>query len=224
MGCFVIFVLAWCWFNATQSKPHKVVKHLKENLNISKTFIILILLFGSRIGHGQIEIRGTVISEITKETPWYDYTIKPNILEHPTSFPDEKGNFLIEFLEPNKEYEIIISSIGYEDQKFNVKTNDGITYKTFELKVDCFYSGEKAEVDWKNGNAQFLLNGSIAPIANTKADNRFEKKYNIEYYDFGCMITNYECIILYNKKMAELMDERFGQKWRKEARKGIIGI
>ena len=32
MECFVIFVMAWCWCNATESKPHNVVKHMKKNL------------------------------------------------------------------------------------------------------------------------------------------------------------------------------------------------
>jgi hypothetical protein len=34
MECFVIFVMAWCWFKATESKPHNVVhKLMKEHLN-----------------------------------------------------------------------------------------------------------------------------------------------------------------------------------------------
>ena len=34
MECFIIFVMAWCWFNATESKPHNVVKQF--NINIVK--------------------------------------------------------------------------------------------------------------------------------------------------------------------------------------------
>ena len=29
MECFVIFVMAWCWFNATESKPHNVSGNAK---------------------------------------------------------------------------------------------------------------------------------------------------------------------------------------------------
>jgi hypothetical protein len=32
MECFVIFVMAWCWFNATESKPHNVKGKLEEKL------------------------------------------------------------------------------------------------------------------------------------------------------------------------------------------------
>ncbi|MDC9721173.1 MAG: hypothetical protein PSN34_00185 [Urechidicola sp.] len=193
-------------------------------LSIKREIAILTLILFSGISFGQIEIRGKVVSELSKEVIWYGYTIKPNIDEHPTSYSDDEGNFIIKWLEPNKEYEIIISALGYEEQHFKVTTNDSIIYKTFELKGECIYSQEKAENDWNENSAQFLLFGSIAPIGNSKADNRFEKKYNIDYYDFGCVLSNYECIEIYNRKIAELMDEKFGKKWRKKARIDIIGI
>ena len=30
MECFVIFVMAWCWFNATESKPQNVMPHCRN--------------------------------------------------------------------------------------------------------------------------------------------------------------------------------------------------
>ena len=30
MECFVIFVMAWCWLNATESKPQNVSGYLKK--------------------------------------------------------------------------------------------------------------------------------------------------------------------------------------------------
>ena len=32
MECFVIFVMAWCWFNATESKPQNVSRDFMKNL------------------------------------------------------------------------------------------------------------------------------------------------------------------------------------------------
>ena len=32
MECFVIFVMAWCWFDATESKPQNVGGNLKKQL------------------------------------------------------------------------------------------------------------------------------------------------------------------------------------------------
>ena len=197
---------------------------MKKNLNIQKNIIKLILILVCGMSYGQVEIRGKVISELSKEALWYGYSIKPNIKEHPKSNPNESGEFVIEYLEPNKEYDIIISAVGYEDQIFKVKTNDSITYKNFELKVNCFYSAEKAEIDWEKGKPQFLIIGSIVPIRNTKSDNKFEKKYKIDYYNFGCEISNYECIEHYNQRIAELMDKKHGKKWRKKSRKDVVGI
>lgn len=151
------------------------------------------------------------------------YRIKPNIEKHPTSYSDENGSYIIEYLEPNKEYQIVLSIFGYDDQKFLVKTNDGITYKNFEVEPNCDWI-EKAKTDWKNNEAQFLLFGSIAPIMNTIADYKFEEEYNIQYYDFGCTPPAYECLVMYNEKIAEMMDEKFGKKWRKKARVDIIGL
>uniref|UniRef100_UPI004049B318 hypothetical protein n=2 Tax=Flavobacterium sp. TaxID=239 RepID=UPI004049B318 len=50
MECFVIFVMAWCWCNATESKPQNVVQHFgKQKMNlktlISIKFIIYIIGF-----------------------------------------------------------------------------------------------------------------------------------------------------------------------------------
>ena len=49
MECFVIFVMAWYWFNATESKPHNVSgkctethvrKETTEKMNIDKSKIL----------------------------------------------------------------------------------------------------------------------------------------------------------------------------------------
>ena len=36
MECFVIFVMAWFWFNATESKPQNVMRHLKKTKRLGK--------------------------------------------------------------------------------------------------------------------------------------------------------------------------------------------
>lgn len=37
MECFVIFVMAWCWCNATESKPHNFSRQFGATENINKT-------------------------------------------------------------------------------------------------------------------------------------------------------------------------------------------
>ena len=39
MECFVIFVMAWCWFNATESKPRNVVCNIFSELT-PKAFLL----------------------------------------------------------------------------------------------------------------------------------------------------------------------------------------
>src|SRR5574343_71381 len=41
MECFVIFVMAWFWLNATESKPHNVMSNLMRNIVIIFTFFFL---------------------------------------------------------------------------------------------------------------------------------------------------------------------------------------
>ncbi|AZQ44191.1 FEKKY domain-containing protein [Nonlabens ponticola] len=92
---------------------------------------------------------------------------------------------------------------------------------TFELKADCEYNAERAESDWKNGTANLLLVGSIAPIANSPSGNRFEKRFKVKYFDFGCEPPISECIEQYNERIFELMDEKYGNKWREKVRSDV---
>ena len=39
MECFVIFVMAWCWLNATESKPQNVGNKLKRKTENEKNII-----------------------------------------------------------------------------------------------------------------------------------------------------------------------------------------
>jgi len=194
---------------------------LKKNLNISKTLLKLTLILVCGISFGQTEIKGNVISSISKEKPISDIYVQELITKQPLMMADSLGNFQIEYLEPNKNYEIEISVFGYGKQKFDVETKSGINKVTLELKGDCEYNAERAESDWKKGTVNLLLVGSIAPIANSSSDKRFEKKYNINYFDFGCEPPIDECLKEYNKRIFELMDNKYGMKWRKKVRSDV---
>lgn len=202
-----------------------VVKHLNKNLNISKTLLKLTLILVCGISYSQVEINGYVKSSITDLRPISDVYIeqlksgKP-VLERMT-MADSTGFFRIENLEPNKFYEIKLTAFGYKDQVFEIKTNDGITKTTLTLEAGCEYSKKQADKDWKNGKPKLLLAGSIAPIANSLPDTKFEKKYAMEYFDFGCSPPIEECIKIYNERIFELMDKKYGMKWRKKVRSDV---
>ncbi|MFC0603295.1 FEKKY domain-containing protein [Winogradskyella pulchriflava] len=194
---------------------------MKKIPNILKTIIKLNLILVCGISFGQTEIKGKVISEISGKMPISEIYVQELVTKQPLTMADSLGNFRIEYLEPNKNYIIEINAIGYGKQTFNVKTKSGINNLTFELKADCEYNAERAETDWNNGNANLLLFGSIAPIANSPADNRFEKKFGIKYLDFGCEPPISECIKEYNERIFELMDKKYGMKWRKKVRSDV---
>ena len=194
---------------------------MKKKLHIQKNIIKLILILVCGITYGQTEIVGKVISGISEEKPISDIYVQELITKQPLIIADSLGNFRIEYLEPNKKYIIEISAFGYGKQKFDVETKSGINKVTFELKADCEYNVERAESDWKNGMANLLLVGSIAPIANSPSDKRFEKKFGIKYFDFGCEPPIDECLKEYNQRIFELMDKKYGMKWRKKVRSDV---
>ncbi|MGS2738733.1 FEKKY domain-containing protein [Sinomicrobium sp. M5D2P17] len=190
-----------------------------------KLLLNLTLILSYGISFAQIEINGQIKSSITDSNPITDIYIEQlnseKLVVERMTMADSSGYFKLENLEPNKLYEIKISTFGYEDQVFEIKTNDGITKTTLTLDAECEFSREKAESDWKNGQAKLLLIGSIAPIANSSTDNRFEKKFRIKYYDFGCEPPIQECVKIYNERIFELMDEKYGKKWRKKVRSDV---
>ena len=194
---------------------------MKKNLNIPKKIIKLILILVCGITYGQTEIVGKVISGVSGEKPISDIYVQELMSKQPLIMADSLGNFRIEYLAPNKKYIIEISAFGYGKQKFDVETKNGMNKVTFELKADCEYNAERAESDWKNGTANLLLIGSIAPIANSPSDKGFEKKFKIKYFDFGCEPPIDVCLKEYNTRIFELMDNKYGMKWRKKVRSDV---
>lgn len=95
-------------------------------------------------------------------------------------------------------------------------------------QVDCFYNGEYfgydlAQSDINAGRPRLLLSGGITPIIYT-TDEEFEKKYQVKYFDFGCIAIPDECILAYNSEIFQHLDTTFGKEWRKEIRKDVIGL
>jgi len=192
---------------------------LKKSLNISKTLLKLSLMLVCVISYSQVEINGNVKSSITNLRPISDIYIEQLKSEKPVlermTMADSTGFFRIENLEPNTLYEIKLSAFGYKDQVFEIKTNNGITKTTLTLKAGCEYSRQQAD------KPKLLIVGSIAPIAISTSDTKFEKKYGIKYFDFGCTPTIAECIKIYNERIFELMDKTYGMKWRKKVRSDV---
>jgi hypothetical protein len=189
---------------------------------MKKEIIFLIFLINYCTCFSQVELTGQLISERTKRIP-NEKNIYGKFEDSRKIYTDSLGKFVVKNLENNKKYNFEINSIEFGTVKFSFETSsENILSKTFELKADCEFSSETAKLDWKNKTAKLLLIGSIAPIANSKADKRFEKKYKIQYYDFGCVIPPIDCIIQYNETIIKLLDENYDNNWRSNVRKDVV--
>ncbi|RZK54032.1 MAG: hypothetical protein EOO87_11465 [Pedobacter sp.] len=104
------------------------------------------------------------------------------------------------------------------DEEIN---NSGPTKMTFIEKCDEVEKLYKA--DLKKGTIFLLLQGGIAPVVIT-TDKAFENKYQTYYYDFGCNAPNLDCLKKYNELVFIHLTELYGNKWKKEVRRDVIGL
>ena len=213
--------MAWCWCNATESKPQNVIPHLTK-IAMKKFIFLSIYLITIFHLNAQVKLDGKIISAKTKLKPSEEVMITVKETNE-KSFTDSLGNFTLYKLDKNKQYSMELFSFlyGKVSIEFETQNEDQLT-KTFEVIANCDFDGETAKNEWKNKSAKLYLIGSIAPIANSKNDKKFEKKYNIQYFDFGCTPAPLECIIEYNNEILKLMEIKYGEEWKKEIRKDVV--
>ena len=86
------------------------------------------------------------------------------------------------------------------------------------------YSVESAKKALGEGTASLIIVGGISPTVYV-GQERFKKKYGVDYYDFGCTP---ECsdqqMKLYNYTIFNWLEGRFGNKWQKDVRKDVVGL
>ena len=83
---------------------------------------------------------------------------------------------------------------------------------------------EKAfKSDSMNGNIFLLLQGGIVPVVNV-TDKHFEQKYEVHYFDFGCISPNDDCIKKYNFQVLDYLNSNHPKEWKNEIRKDVIGF
>lgn len=93
----------------------------------------------------------------------------------------------------------------------------------YSENVDCEKAVEFAESDIENGILILLLASGIAPYT-TVADADFAKKFNITFYDYGCIQPSEICMEKYNWKIFKYLTEKYGGKWQKEIRDDVVGF
>ncbi|KXX66877.1 carboxypeptidase regulatory-like domain-containing protein [Flammeovirga sp. SJP92] len=196
----------------------------QRRISLTVLFLIAFVL-PCNLSFAQGELHGYVKSSLTGLKPISSVYIEIVNLDKPIkeriTMVDSAGFYQFTNLEIGKIYSLKLSAFGYGKPQFDIKINSEVTVANLTLEANCDYSQEQADIDWKKNKTKLLLIGSIAPLPNTRADNRFEEKYNLEYYDFGCTPPIDECIKSYNERVFELMDHYYGKKWRKQVRKDV---
>ncbi|MEQ8423755.1 MAG: carboxypeptidase-like regulatory domain-containing protein, partial [Cyclobacteriaceae bacterium] len=124
---------------------------------------------------------------------------------------------------PTGELTINVIYLGYNgiDTTLNIQES---TELNFLITANCEFDKDRAQQDIRKNKVKLLLVGSIAPIANSKHDERFMKKYKIKYYDFGDEVIAMECIEEYNLEIFKFLDNMYGTDWRSEARTDVIAL
>lgn len=190
------------------------------------TLLILILLAGSINAQTRfVTIEGYLKTKIgNKEYPLENALI--TLLHHNRiSQTNKKGFFSFKHIS-SEVYRFDIPEIFPQkvDTAIVVSHSSPKTIK-IDLVIEnvCKASRDSALKDIEEGKVKLLLQSGIAPVAYT-TDSAFQKKYNLSYYDYGCIGEQRTCMQQYNRTIFTYLDETYGRKWRKEARKDVIGL
>ena len=89
---------------------------------------------------------------------------------------------------------------------------------------DEAYSAKIAKDKWLSGEANFLLQGGIAPVAYI-GQEKFKEKFGVDYEDFGCIThCSKSQMEEYNTVIMDYLTAKFGNEWLKYIRKDVPGL
>lgn len=137
---------------------------------------------------------------------------------------DSLGNFSFDVVKAGS-YKLELLEYEQSDSdllRLEVKDKP-ITNIELVAKVFCNLNKRIAKSDVEQGIPKLLLIGGIAPVY-LKDQEKTEKKYGFQYYDFGCTPPPKQCVLLYNQIVFKHLDEKFGKTWRNEVRSDVIGL
>ncbi|WP_405207102.1 carboxypeptidase-like regulatory domain-containing protein [Aquimarina sp. LLG6339-5] len=171
-----------------------------------------------------IEISGIVYSSVNNK-PLSDVIVSFDSRSRGAS-TNENGEFKYVYnLRSGDSIEKIETiAMGYKplDTIINVNSGKNINLNII-LKPHLGINRQQALDHIEIGKINLLLSGGIAPVV-YQSDEKFSKKYNLNFVEFGCEAVAEESLYEYNKTVFEYLDKKYGKKWRKEIRKDIIGL
>lgn len=97
----------------------------------------------------------------------------------------------------------------------------------FTNSIKSDFNQEGAKKDIKDEKVRILFPGGFGGMPNfdNEKDITFQKKYSVEFFSQGCIrMGEDENEEEYNQTFFTYLDEKFGNQWRNEIRKGAIGI
>ncbi|MDC8006077.1 hypothetical protein POV27_18640 [Aureisphaera galaxeae] len=149
--------------------------------NLIRPFVSILFLFVGVFLYAQdsLLIKGRVISAFTKEAPYKITYIKEKGTTN-GAIADSLGYFEFKPISLKQDYILEISSgiIPSFDYTYKKEWMSRKYPKSIIIKEHCEL-GNPYE-DMKKGNLKLYLQGGIAPVENTRADNRFERRYRIQ--------------------------------------------
>ena len=188
--------------------------------------LLIFTIFFSKASISQVEdiIHGRVISSVTKFAPEGAISIVEKGTNNGT-MADSTGVFKLVPIKKREIYDLEISAGFYGTLNYKYLSEWTKRSKPKSIIFSATCSLDSVMQDWRNTEIKLYIIGSIAPVANSKSDNRFEKKYKLKYFDFGCEPSEvYECIEKYNRRAFMFLDLKYEGKWRKKVRKDVIGL
>lgn len=93
-----------------------------------------------------------------------------------------------------------------------------------DIKESVNSEGIKQVTLTVNSNMETLLVRGGIVSTETQADLDFEKKYNVDLRDYGCVGLDEDYSIAQNEEVFKRLDDKFGKEWRAELRKDTIGF
>ncbi|NDV69284.1 carboxypeptidase-like regulatory domain-containing protein [Dysgonomonas sp. 25] len=190
-------------------------------------FIILLLLplavFSQEVEDkysigGQLRI--AVLTEIRLPSDYNRIWIEDTDLSVVT---DSSGIFRFDNLEKGK-YHIIVKGLGCKTDTVVEIVDKSLSDIVLIAKYDCEVNSANAEKDIRDNEVKLLIMGGYAPKKIRDKDHKFEEKFNLKYYQYGCLAPEIECLIEYNRHIFEYLDSRYGKSWRKSVRKDVPGF
>lgn len=91
------------------------------------------------------------------------------------------------------------------------------------VAIDISEAKDFAQQDINKGTPFLLIQSGDAPVV-FNTDDEFEKKFQVYYFDQGCIGPDPGLMEVYNIEIFKYLDEEFGKKWRKSIRKDVIGL